>query len=101
MLQPFEVDLLRQDLKQALKLLGQDEIDDARESMRSYGFDPADFEIIPRADSLGADVSPIAGTVIMIRRSSGYSKTYQAGHGTSWPAIFDQDLKSGIFGHCR
>jgi hypothetical protein len=98
MLQPFEVDLLRQDLQQALKLLGQDEIDDARALMREQGFDPADFEILQQADPLAAGVSPVTGTVTIVRRSSGSSRTYEAGHGTSWLASFDLDLKSGLFG---
>jgi hypothetical protein len=98
MLQPFEVDLLRQDLQQALKLLGQDEIDDARALMREHGFDPVDFEILQQADPLAADVSPVTGTVTTVRRSSGCSSTYGAGHGTSWLSLFDLDLKSGLFG---
>lgn len=37
LLTPCEIDLLRQDLQMALKLLGQDEIDDAHAVMRDQG----------------------------------------------------------------
>ena len=52
MLKPFEIELLQQDLKAALKFLGQDEIDDAHSLMRDRGFRSDDFEILQKADPL-------------------------------------------------
>lgn len=50
MLTPSEVDLLRQDLQAALKVLGQDELDDAHGLLRARGLAPTDFEVIQRAE---------------------------------------------------
>src|SRR5229473_472136 len=70
MLTPSEIDLLRQDLQAALKLLGQDEIDDAHALMRDHGFRPDDFEIIQRASSSPAFPREIAGAVTLMRKSN-------------------------------
>jgi hypothetical protein len=43
MLTPFEIDLLREDLQAALKLLGQHEIDKAHTLLRDYGFRPEEL----------------------------------------------------------
>jgi hypothetical protein len=98
MLKPFEIDLLRQDLRAALKLLGQDEIDDAHALMRDHGFRPEDFAIIQQADPSPAFPSPITGTVTLSRKASRMTKTYQAGSGSSWLKHLDADLKLGAFG---
>jgi hypothetical protein len=98
MLTPSEIDLLRQDLQAALKLLGQDEIDDAHALMRDHGFRPVDFEIVQHAAPLPAFPSPVIGTVTLVRKSTRVAKTYEAGSGTSWLALLEQDLKQGVFG---
>jgi hypothetical protein len=98
MLKQFEIDLLRQDLQAALKLLGQDEIDDAHALMRDQNFRPEDFEIIQNADPLPAFPSPITGTVTLIRKSNRMAKTYEAGSGSPWLEQLEADLKSYAFG---
>lgn len=98
MLTPSEIDLLRQDLQTALKLLGQDEIDDAHSLMRDHSFRPDDFEIIQRADPSPTFPSEITGTVTLVRKSNRIAKTYDAGSGSSWLDLFDTDLKLGLFG---
>jgi len=98
MLTPSEIDLLRQDLQAALKLLGQDEIDDAHELMRDQGFRPDEFEIIQRADSSPTFPSEITGTVRLVRKSNRMAKTYDAGSGSTWLVHFETDLKLGAFG---
>lgn len=98
MLKPFEIDLLRQDLQAALKLLGQDEIDDAHALMRDQGFRPGDFEIIQHADPSLAFPSAVTGTVTLVRKSNRMSKSYEAGNGSSWLVHFENDLKQGLFG---
>jgi hypothetical protein len=92
MLTPSEIDLLRQDLQAALKLLGQDEIDDAHALMHDHGFRPDDFEIIQRADHSPTFPSEITGTVTLVRKSNRMAKT-----GSSWLELFDTDLKLGVF----
>jgi hypothetical protein len=98
MLKPFEIDLLRQDLQAALKLLGQDEIDDAHALMRDQSFRPEDFEILQKADPSPAFPSAITGTVTLIRKSNRIAKTYEAGSGSSWLEQLEADLKSNAFG---
>ncbi len=98
MLTPSEIDLLRQDLQAALKLLGQDEIDDAHALVRDQGFSPVDFEIIQHADPSPAFPTAVTGTVTLIRKSNRIVKTYQAGNGSSWLIQFEHDLQGGAFG---
>ena len=98
MLTPSEIDLLRQDLQAALKLLGQDEIDDAHALMRDNGFRSDDFEIIQRADPSPTFPSEITGTVTLVRKSNRMDKTYGAGSGSPWLMHFEADLKQGAFG---
>jgi hypothetical protein len=98
MLTPFEIDLLRQDLREALKLLGQDEIDDAHALMRDQGFRPADFEIVQHADPSPAFPNAVTGKVTLARKSTRIAKTYEAGGGSSWLVLLEQDLKKGVFG---
>jgi len=98
MLTPSEIELLQQDLKAALKVLGQDEIDDAHTLMREQGFRSDDFEILQRADPSPPFPSAVTGTVVVLRRSNKTSRTYAAGHGSTWLEQLDADLKLGVFG---
>jgi len=98
MLTPSEVELLRQDLKSALKVLGQDEIDDAHELFRRSGFRSTDFEILQRGDPSIPHVSPVTGTAVVIRKSNRLAKTYAAGNLSSWLLQLENDLKLGTFG---
>lgn len=99
MLTPSEIELLRQDLKSALKVLGQDEIDDAHDLIRRTGFRTTDFEILQRGDRSVAEVGAVTGVAVVIRKSKRLSKTYAAGHELSrWLFDLERDLKSGEFG---
>lgn len=98
MLKPSEIELLRQDLQTALKLLGQDEIDDAHALMVDHGFRTDDFEITQRSEASPPYPSPIAGTVTLMRKSNRKVKTYSAGDGVAWLLQFEADLKSSAFG---
>src|SRR5262245_58845436 len=99
MLQPSEVDLLRQDLQQAFSLLGQDEIDDAHAEIRSLGYDEGDFTFtrIPYTH-IGTGVAPTIEDMVVMNTVNGKEKTYDAGHGSSWPVAFAEDLRTGYFG---
>jgi hypothetical protein len=98
MLTPSEIELLQQDLKAALKLLGQDEIEDAQTLMREQGFRSDDFEILQRADPSPPFPSAVTGTVVVLRRSSKVSRSYAAGHDSAWLGQLEADLKLGAFG---
>jgi hypothetical protein len=98
MLTPSEIDLLRQDLKAALSVVGQDEIEDAHALLQTHGFPAADFEIFQHADRSPSFPSPITGAVIVVRRSNRIAKTYEAGNGSTWLMQLETDLKAGTFG---
>src|SRR3989442_6970036 len=66
MLTPSEVELLRQDLKSALKVLGQDEIDGAHDLFRRSGLQSTDFGILQHGDPSIPQVSPVTGTAVVI-----------------------------------
>lgn len=99
MLQPSEVDLLRQDLQQAFSLLGQDEIDDAHAEIRRLGYIEGDFTFtrIPYRYT-GTGVAPGIEDIVVMNTVNGKDKTYDASHGSSWPAEFADDLRAGYFG---
>ena len=92
---------MRQDLQAALKILGQDEIDDAHALLRDAGYRPEEFEILQRAERSTAYPSAVAGSVTLIRRRNRAGKTYPAGHGSSWLVQLEKDLKLGLFGPPR
>lgn len=98
MLTPSEIDLLRQDLRAALKLLGQDEIDDAHTLMRHHCFRPDDFEFSQYAEVSPAFPSDVAGTVTLTRKSNQIAKRYVVGGGASWLLELESDLKQEVFG---
>jgi len=85
-------------LQAALKLLGQDEIEDAHALMRDHGFRPVDFEIVQHADPSPAFPSAVTGTVTLIKKSTRMARTYEAGNGSSWLMLFEHDLTQGAFG---
>jgi DNA-directed RNA polymerase subunit H (RpoH/RPB5) len=97
MLTPSEIDLLRQDLRAALKVLGQDEIEDAQALLRQNGFRSDELEITQRSDPSAPYPSVIAGAIVVVRRSTGAEKSYSAGHGSPWLEQFEADLAAGYF----
>ena len=101
MLAPSEIELLRQDLKAALEVIGDDEIEDVEALLRSNDFSPGEFEIIQRGDPTPAFPAAITGVVVVVRTSSGAAKTYDAGHNSTWLLQFEGDLKAGVFGRSR
>jgi len=79
-------------------MIGESEIEDFKNSILSRRLDQSDFELTKHEEPMrGVGVQPIKGNVTIKRKSSGKHKTYKAGHLSSWPAEFDQDLKRGIF----
>lgn len=98
MLTPSEIELLRQDLQSALKVLAQDEIDDAHELLRRSGFRSSDFEILQGSDASPPTVTPLTGSATVRRKSNRVQRTYTAGHVSSWLLQLENDLKAGLFG---
>lgn len=80
-------------------VLSSSEVDDLRASLKQFGYAEADFESTQTRDPTPpAPVSPISGTVTIKRKSTGQTRTYAAGHGSSWPATFHDELLRGVFG---
>lgn len=75
----------------------QDECD---AEVRRVGLSPGDFTI----DHMRNDFQAVDGnytihmTIRVMHQVRGVVRTYQAGHGTTWPAPFVQDLAAGVFG---
>lgn len=97
MLTPSEIALLRQDLKAAIEVVGQDEIDDAYSLIHRYGYLVQDFEILQKGDDLPAFPAPVTGFVVIVRKSNGMTKRYEAGSGSTWLMQLDGDLKARAF----
>ena len=79
-------------------IIDDSEKEDFISAIRGRDLDPSDFELSEEEDPMkGRGVQPVTGRVIIKRISTGIEKTYKAGHFSSWPAEFEQDLKRGIF----
>jgi hypothetical protein len=98
MLKPFEIALLRQDLRAALTVIGQDEIDDARQLLVSCGYRVGEFEFTQQAGPPPQGVAPISGTVTCSRRATRATRSYVAGHQAPWLKQFEDDLRADAFG---
>ncbi len=98
MLTQSEIELLRQDLSTALKIVGPDEIEDAEALLREHGFSAEQFEIIQQGNPSPAFPSPITGSVIVVRTTHEIAKQYDASSGSPWLIELDTDLKAGAFG---
>jgi hypothetical protein len=81
------------------KTIDQSEIDDFRNIIKNQNLDPDDFEI-NEIDLTDYTKSPyiLKGKISIIRKSNNKTRTYNSGHGTSWPADFGDDLAGGLFG---
>jgi hypothetical protein len=98
MLTPSEIELLRQDLDAALKIVGPDEIEDAEALLRENGFSAEEFEIIQRGNPSPAFPSAITGTVVVVRRTNEAAREYDASSGSRWLMELGADLKAKAFG---
>ncbi len=79
-------------------MVDESEMEDFKKSISDIGLDVVDFEIKKQEDTMkGTEVQPITGTITICRKSTRKEKTYRAGHGSTWPVEFSDDLKNGIF----
>lgn len=80
-------------------MVDDSEREDFEQAIRRKGLDPDDFELIETRDQPhGRETYAITGTVTIKRKSTDAEKSYQAGHRSAWPAEFENDLTSGVFG---
>lgn len=86
-------------MSNGFSVLSEDEIADFYSSIKDLGFKEKDFELSQtRAPVSGTGIQTIAGTVTVKRKSTGVTRTYEAGHSFSWPASFHDELTAGTFG---
>ena len=80
-------------------LVSKSEREDFAASLKKLGYSTNDFELaeLP-AQALGAGIQAIHGEVIITRSSTKVQRHYRAGHGSSWPAEFEDDLSHRAFG---
>ena len=72
--------------------------EDCIQAIERQGLDVDDFELTEQRDPpRGTDVQPFTGQVTIRRKSTGAERTYASGHGSTWPAEFDDDLSQGVF----
>lgn len=77
-----------------------DEKEDILNSISSLNLNVDDFEFneIDLTNHKEATVSPISGEIEIKYIPSNKSRKYKTGHGSSWPAEFEFDLKTNFFG---
>ena len=75
------------------------EIENFEATIINARFEVADFNLAQDEDPPAAkEQFEITGTVTVHRMSTGDSKTYRAGHLSTWLGEFEIDLHGGIFG---
>jgi len=75
------------------------EMDDFHSSIERRGFQQDDFELTEqREPASGTATYSIRGTITIRYKPNGKERIYKTGHGSSWPAQFDDDLAGGVFG---
>ncbi|MDE2260746.1 MAG: hypothetical protein KGK17_10545 [Betaproteobacteria bacterium] len=81
-------------------MLGDSERQDFYSSIKQHGFQENDFELTQQRDpTSGTGIYAITGTVTIRCKLNGKENTYRAGHGSSWPSQFHNDLAQGVFGN--
>lgn len=79
--------------------IDQSELDDAIRVLERLGFDAGVFTFTRTPYKyLGTGIAPLVADMVVENTTNGKQKTYDAGHGSSWPAEFSDDLQAGLFG---
>ena len=82
-----------------MALISEDEKQDYRSTLADAGYDIDDFTLNELdTTTQQAGIYPLSGKVVVHRKSNAVTREYPAGHATSWPAVFEADLKAGFFG---
>lgn len=75
------------------------EWEDFDAEVKRHGLTRADFDFEEKVRQMtGTDIQPIVGTVKVINRKTGKSRTYNTGHGSTWVAEATDDLDARVFG---
>lgn len=80
------------------RVIDWSELEDFGNIFLERSLDPDQFEVTEISDANAQrGVLPIKGSVHVINKATGKSRSYQAGHGTSWTIEFDRDLTELAF----
>jgi hypothetical protein len=80
------------------RMIEPDELDDYRSAILRCGYSILDFEIKEYPEKNPATgIFAIRGEIEIKRMSNAKLINFQAGHGSSWPADFEDALKTGRF----
>ncbi len=83
------------------RLIDETELEDFKTILREHDYDEGDFEISSREDERDrpqpGEIYPITGTVTVTCQKAGVSRTYTAGHMSSWVSEFERDLREQKF----
>ena len=79
-------------------MIGNDEIEDFEDTIKSLGRKKEEFELSVSQDPIPTTgVHPLTGIVTIKNKITGSTKTYRCGHGSHWVVDFEDDLKKGVF----
>lgn len=81
-----------------MALLDETEKDDFWNLIVKSGYRAADFELREQEETARVGGFALAGTAIVSRKSTGITRSYQAGHGKAWIAEFGNELDHQVFG---
>ncbi len=81
-----------------MPLIHDSEMEDFQAAIVQAGFKVDDFHVVQLEDQPAAtEQHRNTGTVTVTQMSTGHSTTYRAGYGSAWSAVFEDDLKAGVF----
>jgi hypothetical protein len=80
-------------------VLGEEERDDFEIVIKRHRHPLNDFQVkVEAREPEGIPIEAVRGDVTVIRASTGVSRKYLVGYGSSWLADFDRDLDGAVFG---
>jgi len=81
-------------------MISDSEMEDFEATIVKAGFDVRDFRSVHVDDPTPTrEAHAVTGTVTVHRPARAIAIAYPTGHGSTWPADFEADLKAGKFGH--
>lgn len=74
------------------------EKEDFDNAITSAGYRKEDFDVRESETPMSAGgIEPITGTITVRNKQTGLERSYKAGHGSTWVAEFENDLRTGAF----
>jgi hypothetical protein len=79
--------------------IDETEIEDVEKALQTYGCSGDDFtaRVVEDQYQTTTGLTPITGELTIKHTGSGKEQVYQVGHGSTWVAEFERDLKNNTF----